>query len=403
MHINITRASSLRAILAAIVCTLGCGETSSDVSSPPDSGSVDVADAGPSRALNPEGPPMIRQVLAVEAVVVPSEDGPRYTGQLGRLAFGEHSHEYFADDDGTVPNAFPKIGQEIRIVLDEQIPSYALEDIECFDGSRSRIPPDTTPSELAACADSNPPLSQCSTICMVGGRSVGFYDNNDDGLPDNRRLYDHNPSPNITEYGVELICDEVSVPLDGRFSHLSNAGSQVFDEDLGHRSLGPAIVLFPEDALGLPTNADCHIQFRPDVVDHDGNRICAPPGGLITETCSDGDVSLVRFHTDTLTMLRSVPADGEVDVPLYTSQFFAMAFNAAINTDTLGAVTVSNGVSSIPANVEVWDDPYLLILSLDEDFAPSTTYTLTVSTALQDVLGGSLPTEVTVTWTTASE
>src|SRR6185503_14798536 len=88
-------------------------------------------------------------------------------------------------------------------------------------------------------------------------------------------------------------------------SYWNPSGNQQKPAQGGFDALGPAIVLVPLDSL--PTGSECGLTFSPDVVDKDGNQICAPPDGDITQGCTPGDTSAFRFSIQPLKFLASAP------------------------------------------------------------------------------------------------
>ena len=108
--------------------------------------------------LNPDGPPMVRQVFVEEDVPVGDPANNVFQPRL-QLAFGDHpdiptvADDPTGGDDRKVNNAVPKTGAKIRVVLDELLLGSRLEEIECDDmGTWSRVPDDATPDDVAHCA-----------------------------------------------------------------------------------------------------------------------------------------------------------------------------------------------------------------------------------------------------------
>lgn len=350
--------------------------------------------------LNPAGPPMVRQVLVTERVNLNGSDRIL----AGQLAFGSHEAKFFQNDDGQVQTAIALGAQEIRIILDELVRGNSLEEMACADGTFSRIPDGTTPDDVAKCAGPEDSLLKCTKVCInADGKPVGVLDENEDDAADDMRMIDYNPDPDVTELGVTLVCDGVAVPLDPDFSFWSPSGNQTFPSNpiLGFRGLGPAIVLKPRANIGLRTGAACSITFRPEVVDYDGNQVCAPEGGSISNSCDNGDTSRLTFSSEPLKLVSAAPADMSANVALGASAFILTAFNGNIDATTIGAITLTANGVDVPINpVPQEDDKTSVVTMLGRDFEPDTEYVLTVSTELKDLLGGSLAAPATVTWTT---
>ena len=352
--------------------------------------------------LNPEGPPMVRQVFVTEKVIM--DDVSRVLE--GQIAFGTHDAEFFEDDDGNVATAIALGSQEIRIILDEHVRGNSLEEMACADGSFSRIPNGTTPSDVADCAGPADAIVHCTKVCIGDdGAPIGILDeaisgNGDgDGAADVMRMIDYGGG----ELGVSIICDGTPIPLVPLSSFWSPSGNQTYPSNntLGFRGIGPAIVLKPDARIGLRTGASCSVSFRPEVTDYDGNAICAPTGGLPAEGCSSGDTAKISFSTEVLTLANSVPAADATGVALSESSYILLVFNANLDATTVGAITLSAGGTPVAINPVVEaDDATSVLIVLDTDFLPDTTYTLTVGTGLKDLLGGGLATDSVLNWTT---
>ena len=357
--------------------------------------------------LNPAGPPMVRQVMVTERVL--SETGSA-TISAGQLAFGTHGDRFFENDDGEVLSAFALGNQEIRIVLDELIRGNSLEEIACADGTYSRVPVGTDPDDIADCAGPVDSLLDCDSVCLdpSSGAPIGIRDENEDGAPDDVRMIDYNDDPNITELAVAVTCGGVNIPLDPINSFWSPSGNQTFpsNDTLSYKGLGPAIVVRPVGTIGMRTSSDCSVTFRPEVVDHDGNQICAPTNGDIESDCTGGDTTKIAFSTETLQVVSTVPSDESTDVGLSESAFMSLAMNANVDPATVTALTITadgNPVTFVGLEADdefVGDDGTLIAFKLQEDFLPETTYVLTVATTLTDSLGAALPAVETISWVT---
>lgn len=343
---------------------------------------------------------MVRQVLITEKVIV---DGTTRIEE-GQLAFGTHSASFFDDDDGAVVTAIALGAQEIRIVLDELVRGNKLEEMACADGTFSRIPDGTTPDDVARCAGPVDSILSCTEVCIgADGKPVGILDADEDGAADDMRMIDYNADPDIVELGISVVCDGQAIPLDPEFSFWTPSGNQTFPSNntLGFRGLGPAIVAKPLAASGLRTGSNCSIAFRPEVIDYDGNPICAPTNGLISEDCSGGDTTKISFGTEPLALTNSVPADASVGVGLDGAFFILLSFNANVDASTVSAISMTAGAAPVTINPIVQEeDATSIVIMLDDPFEPATDYTMTVSTDLKDLLGGTLAENAVVTWST---
>lgn len=375
------------------------------------------SDTETNTALNPAGPPMVRQVFALELVM----DGA-VTRQTTQLAFGSHPDISGEDDDGQVTNAIALGSQRIRIVLDEIVRGNALEEIACADGEFDRVPIGATPDDIERCAGprdaialtctgpravctcpgpdpANPPVA-----CIDDPRPRGVLDADEDGAADDFRFI---------EGAVNLECGGVPMALQttGESSsfYSPSGNQQITAGPLGINSLGPAIVLVPRNAqcdvepCGLRTGSNCTISFSPDVQDKDGNPICAPPGGDITQNCPGvGDTSLINFQVEPLRVTGTDPTNNATNIPV--GQTVVLQFNANIDMATIGAVTLTDDQGTeVPSVIMVsTSDAKLVTINPDASLAACTTYTVTAETTVADTWGGTLPTAASFSFTTAS-
>lgn len=366
--------------------------------------------------LNPEGPPMVRQVFVSERFVV---DGGSDSIRVG-LAFGSHSSPELAEDDGEVVAAVARGGgQQIRIILDELVGGYALEEVACdaildavCDGEAqsvySTVPAEADPDDMERCSGEPAELGGCEGICIGADGPIGILDVDLDGAPDDTRMIDFGRSPDVPcgtgELAVNVECDGQNMPLDPDASFFNPSGNQQLPVGpLGLNGLGPSIVLVP--AIGLKTSAACTVTFRDEVVDKDGNRVCASPGGSIDEDCpGDGDTSLISFTIEGLKVAGSDPADGNMAVaPNVPSTLVLVQFNAALDPASVAGITLNDGVADVPVTpTPSADDPTVVTFEVAAGFAPETTYTITIPTSVTDFFGGPMPAAETLTFTTTA-
>jgi len=347
------------------------------------------SDKSTSTELHPEGPPMIRQVFALELVT----DGT-ISRQATQLAFGSHPDISAEDDDGQVTNAIALGGQRIRIVFDELLRGNAIEEIACADGSFSRVPVGTTPDDIEKCAGPVDSIQNtCTAVCVdPSSGPIGVLDEDEDGAADDFRMISGQ---------IRLMCDDIEMALNLQESFYQPSGNQqITAGPLGINSLGPAVVLVPD--AGLRTSANCRFEFANDITDKDGNQICAPPDGDIKQTCSPGDVSLVSFQVEPLRVKGQDPPADATNVSLTPTVL--LQFNANIDPATTTAITLADDNSqAVSATIAVSSsDGTLVTLVPDTALAPNTTYTVTADTTLTDTFGGALPSVYMFSFTTAN-
>ena len=244
------------------------------------------------------------------------------------------------------------------------------------------------------------------------------------------------------QLGVSLVCDDQDIPLSQTKSFYNPSGNQLLpavpDINNAILGLGPALVLFPaaDDAIvggtsvgaqtGLPTGSTCTLKFRDEVVDKDGNTICAPENGDIHASCTSGDTSKISFsveplyptvdgHSPSLKGLddgSGMGLDGRTNVPARNAgpdaanptDFVAyLSFNANLDPDVLAAaITLSTGGTAVAGvTLSNADSPSLVQLTVPGGLTDDTAYTLDIGTALTDVWGGALPQAISVSFTTA--
>jgi hypothetical protein len=340
--------------------------------------------------LNTEGPPMVQQVFVSERVLVGTSERIR-TG----LAFGDHPG-VGEEDDREVLAAVARGNQSIRVVLDELVIGNALEELACADGSFSRVPRGSTPDDVADCAGSD--LSKCREICVNADGPVGILDENLDGAADDTRMIEY-----MGGFGANIVCDGENIPLDAQLSFYSPSGNQQIPAgDIGINGLGPAIVLEPLN--GLKTGATCTIAFRDEVVDKDGNTVCAPPGGDVSGTCTGGDTAEISFGVEPLKLAASDPSDGATIAAVAAPATMLLQFNAAIEADSLGALGfTAGGADAAFSAVVSTDDPTIVTLTVDGGFPAATAFVLSIASGtdgLTDVFGGALPGDIAIAFET---
>jgi hypothetical protein len=274
--------------------------------------------------LNPDGPPMIEQVLLTESIFDMSGNSTdSRVFAFGTLPGLDASEEHPVSSAAVT-------GQKLRIVFDEVLRGNSLEEIECRanvgpDMQWARIPNGTTPDDIAKCAVEKDVLKasckgahavclcELDTGCIVGadmvakGDPVGVQDVNADGAADHHRFI---PT------AVQLACGSATINADPTLSYWYPSGDQQPPAMGGVDAIGPAVVFIPQPQMmtgaTMPTNTTCTLKFADDVVDKSDIKVCAPPGGrtpdcagnldLCTQSCTPGDVSAFSFKTAPLTL-----------------------------------------------------------------------------------------------------
>jgi hypothetical protein len=357
--------------------------------------------------LNPEGPPMIRQVRFRETSK--NANG----GFVDKLIFGFGLHplatenDYPAGGPGSETTA-TATGQKFRIIMDELLIGNNLEEIKCRatidNDNYDTVPLGATPDDIARCAapsdvltDSCPgSMTHAVCICKLDagcitpngtiakGAPVGVEDQNGDGASDDSHFL---------AGSVGIQCGPIAVPINIDQSYWNPSGDQNKPAMGGFDVLGPAIVLTPEGGV-LPTNTECNLVFAPNIVDKQNIQVCAPEGGDIEKGCTPGDVSAFKFNVTPLRVTQVTPATGaSVTAPIF------LASSAPVDLDTLGAITFTQGGNPVPdATIVVTGTTSIKITAT---LAADTTYDIDVTTALTDTFGQALPMPYHFTVTTA--
>jgi hypothetical protein len=394
---EIMRAFSFRSFVLGLTVLAATGACSDDESK---------------TTLNPEGPPMIRQIFMDERVMVDTNgDGvPDVERTRTQLAFGHHDDIRLEDDpqDG-VSNAIAS-GNKINVVIDELLDGSTLEDILCEDLTYSAIAQGSTPDDIADCAGVD--RSDCTAACThldADGVPVGIRDRNEDGAPESTMVGgDTFTGLKFKDGIVEVLCDGVSMPIitDGASPTFWNpsGNQQIPAGDIGIRGIGPAIVLIPE---GMRTGSSCTIEFDDSVVDKDGHPVCAPPDGDVTKDCpggeNGGNTSEVEWGTQVFALLGSAPPDGQENVNL--GQVLLLQFNLDVDETTVaGNVTISDEVGEVAADYIVeTNDAAIISIEVTGGLQANTMYTIHVNSGangLLEIFGGSLAADIDRTFTT---
>lgn len=353
---------------------------------------------------------MVQQVRMKESYMAPGS-----TSTATRRVFGFGNHPDAFEQDAHPVTAASVSGQSFRIIMDELLVGNNIEEIACRGpvdmDAYDRVPLGATPDDIAKCASAQDVLPRtcqgefavcmCKNAsgCLVGttmvneGAPVGVLDINQDGAGDDTRMI---------QGAVGLRCGTVDVPIDLDMSYWNPSGNQLVPAMGGFDALGPALVLVPQ--RGLPTNLNCNLVFSPDVVDKQGEQVCAPANGDITGNCAGGDTTAVAFKTEPLTLLSTVD-----DMQTGVSRTDALIFVANTPVDmttAAGAVTVTEGAANTPYTqftvAVAMNRNVTITWTAATGLAANTLYRVTVGTGLKDAFGQPLPAPTVITFTTGA-
>jgi hypothetical protein len=369
------------------------------------SGCTDIQSA---TDLNPEGPPMIRQVRL--KAVNTDASGSVTTKRV--FAFGTHPLAATTDYPALGANSMVTIaatGQQMRIVMDELLVGNYLEEIACrgpldtAGTAYDRVPLGTTPDDIAKCSAAKDVIgTQCPgtmahAVCICHddagcggvpkGDPVGVLDVNQDGAADDTRMISG---------AVGVKCGTFDVPIDVNMSYWNPSGDQNKPAMGGFDALGPALVLAPSGAL--PTNTDCLLSFAPDVVDKQNEQVCAPPGGDIEQGCTAGDLTNFKFKVEALRLTNQSFTNNQMGVD--RSAPVIIVANAGLEPATLNSISVTQNGAPFTGFTVSLPLPTSIRIQWNAQLAASTTYVITINQTLTDTYGAPLPQTVTYTFTT---
>ena len=307
---------------------------------------------------------MIEQVRLVETY---STDQAM---ELERTVFAFGTHPMASADEQHAVGSAKAAGNKLRIIMDELLRGNDLEEIECRyvvdDDAFARVPLGATPDDIARCAvaqDVLPSLcpgSNPRSVCLCKndagcpsgtkldgtpnvtpkGESVGVLDRDQDGAVDKTRFI-------AGAVGITCSANQASigapiaVPINLDLSYWTPSGNQQVPAEGGFDALGPAVVLVSGGAL--PTSAECGVTFSSDVVDKDGNQVCAPPDGDITRGCTPGDTSAFKFTVEPLTLSLAMPV---VDPGQSRLNDLKIKANVPLDPGSLANITVTEGATA---------------------------------------------------------
>jgi hypothetical protein len=217
-------------------------------------------------------------------------------------------------------------------------------------------------------------LPDMSLISVAKGAPVGITDDNNDGAADKTQFI---------AGAVNIACGAFVVPTDVTRSYWTPSGNQQKPAQGGFDALGPAVVLVP---LGsIPTSMQCGIKFSPEVVDKDGNQVCAPAGGDIAAGCTPGDTSAISFKVDPLAFVKtSAQATGQ-----RRTDDITIDANAGLDPMSLANLKITEGAATpyttFTATLAAGNPKQIIIHSMVVGgFAALTQYTIDVPIAVTD-------------------
>jgi len=362
--------------------------------------------------LNPEGPPMIRQVRLKDNFA----DASGSTKEAKIFAFGTHPNAVRADgtpdpDQQHQANAASALSNSLRVIMDEILIGNNLEEVECRatvdNDVFARVPLGATPQDIANCStprdvlartcvgDNRVCVCEREQGCVVSGTmvpqggAVGILDANEDGAADNTRFI---------QGSVAIVCGGVDVPVDLDLSYWTPSGDQNVPAMGGFDVLGPAIVLTPAGALR--TNSDCSLRFDDSVVDKENQRVCAPVNGDIDLGCEPGDVSAFRFKVQPLVLTSS--ADGTTMAP--RTDNIIIESNVPVAPASTGFITVTaNGAAFTDFTVTLFNmDRAYIVTPGGTGFPANANIVITFPVTVTDAAGAPLPAPVTISFMTGA-
>lgn len=357
---------------------------------------------------------MIRQVRMREKYM--TSTGTLADRPTPVFAFGTHP-QVVSDDEAHPVTSAKAVANKLRIVIDEILVGNHLEEIACRaavdNDSYASVPVGATPDDIAACSvakdvlpkscPGSGPHSVC--ICQLDagcgdvekGQPVGVLDVNADGAADDTRLI---------AGAVGLRCGTVDVPIDVNNSYWNPSGDQNVPAMGGFDALGPALVLQAAPLSAMveqfwPTNTTCGLVFSPDVVDKQGNQLCAPENGDITKSCTPGDVSNFSFKVEPLRV--TGPTNNATGIS--RTDAFIVSMSAPLDLASLATnVTVTEGATPYTEFTLSLQGPGQIRVTWTAvgGLAANTQYTINVTTGVTDMYKQPQPTPAAITFTTGS-
>ena len=402
-------------------------------------------------SLNPDGPPMVRQVRMWEKFI--DNTNPANPIERSRRVFAFGTHELAEDDEvastrpaGMVTTAAALNGtlvNQLRVIVDELLVGNNIEEIACRGpvdaDALSRVPLGATPEDIVRCSGPDDvlpstcpgsnPRSVCicknDAGCLVNGtklvekgKPVGVADIDKDGAADDTQMIDG---------AVAIKCgsgNNITVPLDLTNSYWNPSGDQNRPAVGGFEALGPAIVITP---LGpLPTNVECQLAFAdgtmtfpdsqnpgqplPAIVDKQNLKLCTPANGDVAASCTEGDLSAFKFKVEPLTTTQLPFADNATNVNRNIGAMTGMPidfiFNAPLSPASLSTITVTPalpaGATITLAGMGAMARTIRISGPTGTQLAANTMYTITIGSGVTDTFNQPLPTPLVIRFTTGA-
>jgi hypothetical protein len=374
-------------------------------------------DAASSTDLHPEGPPMIEQVRLTEIAMLPMVSTP-----IERTVFAFGTHPQGTDDDQHPVTTAKATGNKLRIIMDELLRGNNIEEIRCRGlvdtDVYAQVPVGATPDDIARCANAQDvlartcPASNRLSVCICQNDGGCAVDNGMTLVPKGEPVgvedFNHDGAADHTHFiagAVGISCGADKVAIDQDRSYWTPSGNQQKPAQGGFDALGPAIVLVP--IASLPTGTECGVMFAPDVVDKDGNQVCAPPDGDIAAACTPGDTSAFKFTTEPL---KFTNASGAA-TPQPTKDDVLIQANAALDPTSIANITVTEGdnpgtsYTQFTATLSTGGTGTLfrtITIHWTVGLTPNTPYTITVPPTVTDAYHKPAPQPFVLSFTTGA-
>jgi hypothetical protein len=368
--------------------------------------------------LNPDGPPALAEVRMKETYT----DATNPSTFLSRRVFAFGTFPGATSDIDHAVTSAAVTSQSLRIIMDELLQGNRLEEIQCRaqvndTDALSPVPDGATPDDIAACSVNADALeASCQgdhavCICEIAtgcgnvamGHPVGVLDVNNDGAADNTTF---------KAGAVGIRCGTgaaaIDVPIDLDMSYWNPSGDQQVPAAGGYDALGPAIVLVPKGGV-IPTNITCGLTFAADVLDKQGNQVCAPPMGRPASCdqriddcqadleCTPGDTSAFSFKTEALRITVLGINNGDLNISA-TNPIFANA-NAPLSATSLANIVIT---PAPPADLTITQPmPTQVKFTPVTPLTANTMYTITFPVTVTDSFGQGLPAPYSISFTTA--
>jgi hypothetical protein len=181
----------------------------------------------------------------------------------------------------------------------------------------------------------------------------------------------------------------------------------------GFDALGPAIVLVP--AAPLPTNLACGLVFAQNIVDKQGEQICAPTDPSLDELghvrghCSGGDMSSLVFKIEALNVSTASWDNNATGVNRTDPATFSL--NSLIAPGVINGVTVKQCTTSACTTTSAFTGftisnpattPTVVQIDWGAGLPANTTFQITFPVTVTDTYAQPLPAPQVFTFTTGA-